>query len=170
MVRPGKIVATFMSYLRTGGPGKEHRTNKLPPTRRTQERSKRREEMPARTSYPPPRILLTRINLCWVMHAPPERNLSQNYWPEDKPETNPVTIKPGQQATWHSSSPGFPCSAALYHGTLPNKVSCFISTCVSLDNSFPSVRQDLTLRAWKGSSFLQQNELASILLQGPVSI
>ena len=39
---------------------------------------------------------------------------------------------------------------------LPDKVSCFVSTCVSLDNSFPSVRQDPTLGFWKRSLFLQQ--------------
>ena len=38
----------------------------------------------------------------------------------------------------------------------PNKVSCFVSTCVSSDNSFPSVRQEPSFGAWKGSAFLQQ--------------
>ena len=37
---PGPTVTTCMSYLTTGGPGKEHGTNKLPPTRRIWERSK----------------------------------------------------------------------------------------------------------------------------------
>ena len=37
----------------------------------------------------------------------------------------------------------------------PNKVSCFVSTCVSSDNSFPSVRQEPSFRPWKGSPFLQ---------------
>ena len=38
----------------------------------------------------------------------------------------------------------------------PNKISCFVSTCVSLDNSFPSVRQEPSFGPWKGSAFLQQ--------------
>ena len=38
--RPGPIVITGMSYLTTGGPGKERGTNKLPPTRRIWEKSK----------------------------------------------------------------------------------------------------------------------------------
>ena len=38
----------------------------------------------------------------------------------------------------------------------PNKVSCFVSTCVSLDNSFPGVRQEPSFRPWKGSTFPQQ--------------
>jgi hypothetical protein len=39
----------------------------------------------------------------------------------------------------------------------PNKISCFVSTCVSLDNSFLSVRQEPSFGPWKGSSFLKQN-------------
>ena len=41
-------------------------------------------------------------------------------------------------------------------GPFPNKVSCFVSTCVSSDNSFPSVRQEPSFGPWKGSLFLQQ--------------
>ena len=40
---------------------------------------------------------------------------------------------------------------------LPNEVSCFVNTCVSLDNSFLSVRQESGFGPWKGSPFLQQN-------------
>ena len=40
----GTTATTCMSYCTSGGPGKEHRTNQLPPTRRIWERSK--EEMP----------------------------------------------------------------------------------------------------------------------------
>ena len=43
----------------------------------------------------------------------------------------------------------------------PNKISCFVSTCVSLDNSFPSVRQEPNFGPWKGSPFLQQTYLRS---------
>ena len=50
-------------------------------------------------------------------------------------------------------------SAAQVH--LPNKVSCFASTCVSSDNLFLSVRQESTLRPWKGPPFLQQRSQAS---------
>ena len=35
---------------------------------------------------------------------------------------------------------------------LSNKVFCFVSTCVSLDSSFPSVRQEPTLGPWKVST------------------
>ena len=38
----------------------------------------------------------------------------------------------------------------------PNKISCFVSTCVSSDNSFLSVRQEPSFGPWKGSPFRQQ--------------
>ena len=37
----------------------------------------------------------------------------------------------------------------------PNKISCFVGTCVSSDNSFLSVRQEPSFGPWKGSLFLQ---------------
>ena len=57
---------------------------------------------------------------------------------------------------WQSSSPGFPSPTALHPGALSDKISCFVSTCVSSDNSFPSVRQEPGFGPWKGSPFLQQ--------------
>ena len=38
----------------------------------------------------------------------------------------------------------------------PIEISYFVSTCVSSDNSFPSVKQEPSFGPWKGSSFLQQ--------------
>ena len=38
----------------------------------------------------------------------------------------------------------------------PSRISCFVSTYVSSDNSFPSVRQEPSFGPWKGSLFLQQ--------------
>ena len=40
--------------------------------------------------------------------------------------------------------------------SFPNKISCFVSTCVSLDNSLPSVQQEPSFGPCKGSLFLQQ--------------
>ena len=72
-------------------------------------------------------------------------------------ETTPITIKPdivnhrAEQFSWvplpYCSPPG--CS-------FPIKISCFVSRCVSSDNSFPSVRQEPSFGPWKGSPFLQQ--------------
>ena len=41
-----------------------------------------------------------------------------------------------------SCSPGFPYPTALHPGALSNKISCFVSTCVSSYSSFLSVRQE----------------------------
>ena len=63
-----------------------------------------------------------------------------------------------EQCPWfpeESSPPGSPHPPAPHPGALPNKVSCFISTCVSSDNSFPSVRQEPSFGPWRGSPFLQ---------------
>ena len=39
---------------------------------------------------------------------------------------------------------------------IPDKIACFVSTCVSSDNSSLSVRQEPSFRPWKGFPFLQQ--------------
>ena len=44
----------------------------------------------------------------------------------------------------------------------PNKLSCFVSTCVSSDNSFPSFRQDSSFGPWKGSPFLQHYDTSHL--------
>ena len=52
-----------------------------------------------------------------------------------------------EQFSWvplpNCSPPGCP---------FPNKIPCFVSTCVSSDNSFPSVRQEPSFGPWKGVS------------------
>ena len=72
---PGTVVTICVSYSITGGPGKEHRTNKSSLTRRVQERSKE-----TACVQPPPRILVAGIHLGWAICAPPGRTLSQNDW------------------------------------------------------------------------------------------
>ena len=80
---------------------------------------------------------------------------------KDHPEPNPITIKPetesdaAKQFSWvplsYCSPPGCP---------FPIK-SLAVSTCVSSDNSFPSVRQEPSFGPWKGSAFLQQKQTSS---------
>ena len=138
-----------MSCFTTGGPGKERRTNKPPPTRRVQERSKGDT-----TCLTTSRILLSGIHLGWTRHAPPGRTLNYNDWLKT-PETNPITIK---SKTVSHVTELFLGSLTLLLSTqvpFPNKISCFVSTCVSSDNSFLSVRQEPSFRPWKGSPFLQ---------------
>ena len=76
----------------------------------------------------------------------------------DNLETHSVSIKPephGQAVLLGSLTLLFYAQAPL-----PKKVSWFVSSCVSLDNSFLSVRQEPTLRPWKGSHFLQHVQCA----------
>ena len=75
---------------------------------------------------------------------------------KDNPETNPTTIKPEtaelvELFSWvplpYCSPPGVP---------FLNKISCFVSKCVSSDNSFLIVRQEPSFGLWKGFPFLPQ--------------
>ena len=75
----GKTVTSCMSYLTTGGPGKESRTNKLPPKGSVQEKSKGERRC---QSMCPSRTHLAGILLGWVMPLPPWRTWSQSDWPE----------------------------------------------------------------------------------------
>ena len=89
--------------------------------------------------WPPPRILLTAIHLGWVMHAPPGQTLSE-WLAKDNLEINPIKIKP--ETSSHVAE-RFSWVLLPYHSPprhLSNKSFCFVSSYVSLDNSFPSVR------------------------------
>ena len=141
-----------MSCFTTGGPGKEHGTNKPPPTGRVRERLKGDTTCPTTSQNP------SHWHPSWLNKACTTRKDSESEWSaKDNPETNPITIKPetvshaAEQFSWvplpYCSPPRCP---------FPNKISCFVSTCVSLDNSFPSVRQEPSFGPWKGSPFLQQ--------------
>ena len=61
---------------------------------------------------------------------------------------NPITIRAktvnrrAEQFSW------VPCPPAL-QDPLPNKVSCFVSTCISSDNLFLIASQEPTLSPWK---------------------
>ena len=141
-----------MSCFTTGGPGKEHGTNKPSPTRRVRERSKGDTMCPTTSQNP------SHGHPSWLSDACTTRKDSESeLLAKDNPETNPINIKPetashmAEQSSWvplpYYSLPGCP---------FPIKSYCFVNTCVSSDNSFPSVRQEPTLGPWKGSPFLQQ--------------
>ena len=140
-----------MSCFTAGGPGKEHRTNKPPPTGRIQERSK--EDTTCLTTSQNP----SRWHPSWLNKACTTRKDSESEWlAKDNLETNPITIK---------------CGRAVLLGSLtlllftwvpfPNKISHFVSRWVSSDNSFLSVRKEPSFRPWKGFPFLKQNNLLS---------
>ena len=86
---PGMIVTTCVSYLTTGGAGKEHGTDELPPTERIQERSKGegRFQSICPTNFP------ESFSLEFILAeqcTPPERTLSQNDWPETTWKLTPL--------------------------------------------------------------------------------
>ena len=135
----------------TGGPGKEHRTNKPPPTGRVQDRSKGDTTFPTTSQNP------SLQHTSWLNKAYTTRKDSESEWlAKDNPETNPITIKPetvssvAELFSWVSLPY---CSPPRY--PFPIK-SLALSAHVSLDNSFPSVRQELSFSPWKGYPFLHQ--------------
>ena len=152
---PGPKVTTCMSYLTTGGPGKERGTNKLPPTGKIRERSKgERRHQSICPANLPESFTLESILAGWCachQEGPWVRVIGQRQ-PQNKPH-------------YHKTRDCEPCGRAVLLGSITlllyalapflNKVSCFVSMRVSSDNSFPSVRQEPTLRPWKGSPFLQ---------------
>ena len=73
----------------TGGPSKEHGTNKPPPSRRVQERSKGDTTCPTTSQNP------SLWHPFWLNKACTTRKDSESEWlAKDNPETNPITIKP----------------------------------------------------------------------------
>ena len=113
---------------------------------------------------PPPRILLTGIHLGWAMSVPLGRTLSQNDGPKTTRKAIPSPWNSRLWAAWLSSS-GFPYPMLTVSVPFPNKASCFFSSRVSSDNLFPSVRQEPTLRPWKGSPFLQQHCIPEVRIR-----
>ena len=103
----------FMSCFTTGGPGKEHGTNKPPPTGRVQERSK------GDTTYPTTSQNPSLWHPSWLNKACTTGKDSESEWlAKDTPETNPITIRPktashmAELFSWvplpYSSPPGWP--------------------------------------------------------------
>ena len=74
--------------------------------------------------------------------------------------------KPGNSSHQYKTRDCKPLGRAILLGSLtllfsawaplPNKVSCFVSTCVPSDYLFLSVRQEPPFGPWKESPFLQQ--------------
>ena len=141
-----------MSCFTTGSPV---RNTELITHHQPEEFGKLQEETPH--VQPPPRILLAGIHLGWTGRAPPGWTLSPNDWVKT---TQKLVPSPWNLRLWAT------CRAALL-GSLtlllsarvpfPNKISCFVSTYVSLDNSSQRI-QEPNSRPWKGSPFLHQRD------------
>ena len=79
------MVTICESYFTTGGPGKEHRTNKPPPTRRVWERSKGDT-----TTQNPSRWRPSWLSNVWATRRDPE----SEWLARDNLETHSISIKP----------------------------------------------------------------------------
>ena len=140
-----------MSCFTTGGPGKEHRTNKPPPTGRVRERSKGDTTCPTTFQRP----------FCWhpswLNKAHTTRKDSElDQLAKDDSETNPITMKPETVSHVTAVLLGSLTLLLSTRASFPNKISCFVSTCVSSDNLFPNVTQEPSFGPRKGSFFLKQ--------------
>ena len=102
-----------MSCFTTGGPGKEHRTDKSPPTGRVQEKPKCDLMCPTSSQNP------FHWHPSWLNKACTTRKDSESeQLAKDNPEANPITIKPetvshvAELFSWvpspHCSPPGRP--------------------------------------------------------------
>ena len=124
-----------MSCFTTGGPGKEQGTNKPPPTRRVWERSKGDTTCPTTSQNP------SLWYPSWLNKLCTTRKDSESEWlAKDNPETNPITIKPETASQSRAVLLGSLTLLLSTWAPFPNKISCFFSACVSLDNTFTSAR------------------------------
>ena len=92
--------------------------------------------------------------------AEQSRRDSESEWlVKDNPEINPVTIKleTASHVAEQCSPPGFP---------YPIRVSCFLNTCVSSDNSFPVLDKSPLLGPGRGPPSCNTWALKTILNSG----
>ena len=129
----------------TGDLDKEYGTNKPPPTGRVQERSKGDTTCLSTSQNP------SRYHPSCLSDAYTTRKDSELEWlAKDHPETNSITIKP---ETASHTAERFSWVPLPY----------FVSTYVSSDNLFPSVRQEPSFGPWKGPPFPATKVLSPIL-------
>ena len=133
-----------MSCFTTGGPSKEHRTNKPPPAGRVRERSRGDTTCPSTSQNP------SRWHPSWLSDACATR----------KDWIRMIGQRPpGNESHHHKTQDCEPRGRAALLGSLtscsppgcpfPIK-SLALSARVSSDNSFPSVRQEPNFGPWKG--------------------
>ena len=146
--RPGTVLTICMSCFMTGGPGKEHGTNKPPPTRRVQERSN--GDTTSLTTSQNPSLW----HPSWLNKARTTKKDSESEWlAKDNLKTNPITIKPetashmAELSSWvllpYCSPPGCP---------FPIK-SLALSAHVSPRTIHFQLREEPSFGPWKGSPF-----------------
>ena len=142
-----------MSCFMTGGPGKEQGTNKPPPTRRVQERSK--SDTTCLTTSQNPSCW----HPSWMSNACATRKDSESEWlAKDNPETNPIIISPETASHVAEQFSRVPLPYCSLPGHLfPIKYLAFSVQVSPWTIHFQVLRQEPTFGPWKGSPFLQQN-------------
>ena len=118
--------------------------------------AKRKEEPSVHIFCQPPRILLSGLYLGWEICTSPRRILSQTkYGPSKITDQRQPRYQPHYNtwdwATRQSSFPEFVTLLLSTQAPLSSKVFYFVSTCVSSDSSFLSVKQKPMPGHWKGS-------------------
>ena len=131
----------------TGGPpGKELRTDKPYPYRESSGKVRRDTTCLSLSQNP------SLWHPSWLTDACTTWKDPESEWlGRQNLETNPITLKPGTASHEAQLFPWVSYPTTSVRAPLPNQVSCLGSSCVSLDNSSPSVRRDPTLGPWKGS-------------------
>ena len=130
----------------------EHRTNKPPPTGRVRERSKGDTTCPTTSQNP------SLWYPSWLNKVCITRKDSESEWlAKDNPESNPICKLCDRAVLWVPFPSCSPCRC------FPSKISCFVSTCVSSDSSFPRVRQEPSFGPSKGSPFLQHYDCNKLI-------
>ena len=108
---PSTIVTICLSFM-TGGPSKEHGTNKPPPTGRIREKSKGDTACPTTSQNPP------RWRPSWLSNACTARKDPQSKWLTTWKLT-PSPWNPIPLLAWQRSPPGFPRPPVLHPGATP---------------------------------------------------
>ena len=143
-----------MSHITTGGLGKECRTNNLTLSRRLWERSKReRRWQSICPTNLPESFSLESILSEWCVHhqeGPWIRVIGQKQLKKLPSYLKTQDCEPHGRAVLLC----FPNLQLSAWAPLPNKLSCFVRTCVSSDNAFLSIRKEPTLGPWKWVPFL----------------
>ena len=144
---PDPIVPTWMSYLKLEV---SVRNVELISYHQLEEFGKSQKERGDSSSCTLPTSQNPGWNPSWLMRITPGRTLRQNDWPETTQKLTPSPKTRDRKAHGRAVLLSSLILLLFTRAPLPSKISYFVSPCVSMDNSFQSVRQELTLGPGRG--------------------